>query len=552
MRTPTASHSAGFAALTRGAPGVITRIGAAAALFVVGVVIVLILSRSRFSVIAFVVVVMGALAGYGLWQLAEACKQLAALGPVLGSEAARLEAEGLSPDAAGNGAPSGTPAEGVRALLDELAAGAPLSGDVLRTSVDRWLAPAAEALAKASFLRVVTVLAGLFGTVFFFSQELGSDAASQGTLDPLLTGLRGALACTLTGILGSVVIGFASHGPRHLLGEFRGAAERFFLGPVQRAVATRPSPARIANDLDVWVYLAEEVKELRKDAQAATARMGDDAHSYSLALQEVGRTLAALPHLRIPPELALLEASVAEFREGTRELWKTVEVLVPVVRTLGVEVPAQLFERLESVAGLSERATRANQDAARLLEGRAAESEALGRDLRNEAGDLRAVAGEIRELSREPRDELHRRLDDLDATVRAGNEATRLEHGAALEQLAEQLRTLTAERQLSALTELVERAGSTLDRSEEARRGIDEAGLRTGEAAAAIETCVAELRVHIAELDRPSPTITPVADETAGSWRERVRRAPLMRFARMLRWWPGQPPTRPSPVPADE
>ncbi|HEX8430355.1 MAG TPA: hypothetical protein VF625_03670 [Longimicrobium sp.] len=521
MRTDAASHSAGFAALTRKAQQHATKIGSWKAVFAVAVVLVLILSRSRFSTTVFVLVVMGSLAGYGLWQLAEACKQLAALGPVLAAEAARLDAEGVAPQAA-----DGPP---VRGILDEMMSGAPLSGDVLRTSVERWLAPAADPLAKASFLRVVTVLAGLFGTVFFFSQELGSDAASQGTLDPLLTGLRGALACTLTGILGSVVIGFASHGPRHLLGEFRAAAERFLLGPVQRAAANQPSAARVANDADVWLYLAEEVKALRQDAQAATARMGDDAHSYSMALQEVGRTLAGLPHLQLPTELARLEDSVAEFREGTRELWKTVEVLVPVVRTLGVEIPAQLFERLETVAGLSEQATRANHEAARLLERRAADGDALDRELRHEADSLRAVAGEIRELAREPRDEIHRRLDSLDGTVRAGNEEARREHDAALAQLGEQLRALTAERQLSALTELVERAGATFDRTEEAQREIGDVGLRTTEAAAAIETCVAELRVHIAELHRPPAT-------------------------RARRWWqwPRRRPTPPPPASADE
>jgi|GEM_PF-7072464 len=569
MRTLPASHAAGFGALTRSARQLAARSGGWAAVFAVGVVIVLILSRSRFSVIAFVAVVMGALAGYGLWRLGQACQQIAAIAPVLAAEAARLEAEGLSPDDdAGEAAADRVPADGVRALLDELAAGAPLSADVVRTSLDRWLAPAAEPLAEAAFLRVVTVLAGLFGTVFFFSQELGGDAAARGTLDPLLTGLRGALACTLSGILGSVVIGFASHRPRHLLAELRGAAERFLLGPVQRAVVAHPSPARVASDVDLWMYLAEEVKELRKEAQAATARMGDDAHSYSLALQEVGHTLATLPHLQLPTELALLEESVAEFREGTRELWKTVEVLVPVVRTLGVEVPARLFERVESVAAVSEHAARANQEAARLLEHRAAEGEALHRHIRDGADELRAAAGEIRELAREPRDELHQRLDALDGTVRAASEEalhrageTRREHDAGLARLAEQLRTLAADREMSALAGLVERAEATVARTEEAQRGTDDAGLRTGNAAEALETCVAELRVQIAELEKAGrnldgPSVPgPTEHDVAGTWRERVGRVPLVRLATrtLRRWpWPRRRPASPAPVPVDE
>jgi hypothetical protein len=521
MKGPTASHAAGFSSLAGEARQLITGIGRWAAGFVVTVVGVLTLSGSGFWVIAFVILGTGGLAGFGLWLLGQASRRLVELGAQLTAESGRLEAEGVSRDSHPQTAAGGIP-EGVRTFLEELEEGAPLSGDIVRATLDRWLAPAAESLAQAAFVRVVTVLAGLFGTVFFFSRELGGTAAAQGTLDPLLTGLRGALACTLSGILGSVAIGFASHRPRHMLAEVRGAAERFLLGPVQRAVAHR-SPTHVASDPDLWVYLAEEVKELCKDAQAATARMGDDAHSYSLALQEVGRTLAGLPYLQLPAELARLEDSVAAFREGTRELWKSVEVLVPVVRTLGVEVPAQLFERLESVAGVSENAARANQEAVRLLEQGLAQGEALHRDLLTGADELRTAAGEIRELAREPPAELHRRLDALDEAVRSGNEGlagelraagedlrradgTLQEHGAALAQLATQLQTLAAsdaaDRQLAALAALVAQAGETFARTEEAQRGIDDAGRRSTHAAAALEACVAELRSQVAEIER--------------------------------------------------
>jgi hypothetical protein len=414
-----ADNAAQFSALNFQADRLASWAAGWATVLLAGVVLIIWSSRSPFMVGLSVVLGIGAVAFYGYYRLALARAELQRV-----TDEFRVVAQAVADDAAaalrsGLSAGAERPTPSVGAEIEELLR-AEVTPGLVHACVDRLLGPVRTQLAQVSFVRTVLVLAGLFGTVLFFSRELSSQVAG-GDLDALLPGLRGALASTLSGILGSVTIGFALERPRRIADQLHDAAETFLLGPLRRAVQTRPAPQQVATEIDLWVALADEVATLRDSTAVSAAKMGDDAHSLALTMQQVAAGLAALPHVDLPPELKRLEESVTKFRDGTQRLWDTIEVLVPLVRSLGVEIPARVFEQLDSAVKASEQSALASTTAAEQIRTSLADDEALRRELRAHSESLRESALTLKSDAKEAREEFRQRLDSLEASVQSGN-----------------------------------------------------------------------------------------------------------------------------------
>ena len=205
-------------------------------------------------------------------------------------------------------------------------------------------------LSMAGFFRTALVLGGLFGTVLFFAIELAKPGILGGDLTELLPGLRGALASTLTGILGSVAIGIIASRSEQILERGMWETESFLAGPLSAALATvldRP----VQNETDLWQSLVSEVVKLRQGIEQRHTALADDVAAHAVALQAVSDRLSELPQIVVPPQLQNLHESAAEFRAGMVTLQKTAETLVAVVQQVGVFAPTKTLEQLNAVAG---------------------------------------------------------------------------------------------------------------------------------------------------------------------------------------------------------
>lgn len=222
-----------------------------------------------------------------------------------------------------------------------------------------FVRPTAE-LNFASFLRTALVLGGLFGTVLFFAWQLRGAAILSGDLTDLVPGLRGALASTLAGILGSVTLGAIGGNIDRVLEEMIWETESFVSGPVARALAALKTDTPIRDETDLWNALREEVAELRRESVMAYAKLADDTHAYTKALGDISQRLADLPAIQVPTQLAKLEDVVAAFSSGVQSLERTSKTLLDAVSTVGLVVPAQTLSEL---AHLKEAAAQSAQRA---------------------------------------------------------------------------------------------------------------------------------------------------------------------------------------------
>ncbi|WP_457652843.1 hypothetical protein [Rhodocaloribacter sp.] len=241
-----------------------------------------------------------------------------------------------------------------------------LSSGSLRVAANTAFATPTSELRVAAFFRTGLILGGLFGTVLFFALELTGQGILTGQLEELLLGLRGALASTLTGILGSIFIGIVASTIGRRLEELTWETEAFLSSAVTNVLLTTPVKRPIESESDLWESLREEVAHLSQRVQEMFKRMADDAHAYAISLQDLSQRLENLPAVQVPEQLANLEQVVTDFRHGAEVLGKTVPPLVETVGALGVFAPAQMLDNLEH---LDQKVTEHQQHTSETLDG---------------------------------------------------------------------------------------------------------------------------------------------------------------------------------------
>ena len=222
---------------------------------------------------------------------------------------------------------------------------------------------ASNALNWANFIRAALVLGGLFGTVLFFALELTGDAIAVGNIEELLPGLRGALASTLTGILGSLLLGVYESRIGGRIDRLVLETQAFLGGPVASHLINETGRADPLKESDLWEFLRQEVAQLREDAQERFGTMGADAHAFAVSLQTVSDQLASLPAIQVPEELSDLFESTKAFSESIKILDGTVGVLVDAVSQLGILAPTKMLEDLSALR----KAEKANMEAQELI-----------------------------------------------------------------------------------------------------------------------------------------------------------------------------------------
>jgi hypothetical protein len=224
-----------------------------------------------------------------------------------------------------------------------------VGGERVRAAANSAFSQPASELSVAQFLRTSLVLGGLFGTVLFFAVELGRPELLSGDLSTLLPGLRGALASTLTGILGSVTLGYVGSKIDQIVERSVWETESLIGGPFARSLAMVPEATDLESEVQLWHSLLSEVAQLRRETQESYAKLGNDVTAHVVALQALSKQLQEIPPLQVPPQLASLGDSVAVFKAGTEQLQATVGSLVNAVATVGLSVPTQTLETLRVI-----------------------------------------------------------------------------------------------------------------------------------------------------------------------------------------------------------
>lgn len=228
----------------------------------------------------------------------------------------------------------------------------PGSGGARAASHAAFARPSAE-LATAVFVRNALVLGGLFGTVFFFAVELAGGAAQAGDLRPVLEGLRGALASTLTGIFGSLVIGYFISRLDRIVDETTWETEAFLNGPFSEAIA-RGDLEGIKTEPELWEGLRAAVADLANRTGKTYDTLAGEVAAYSVGLTTLTEQMRNLPSLKFPPQLTKLDSTVERFAQGVESLGSSSEALIAAVGTLGLFAPAKTLQELGRIAEASE------------------------------------------------------------------------------------------------------------------------------------------------------------------------------------------------------
>jgi hypothetical protein len=198
------------------------------------------------------------------------------------------------------------------------------------------------------YIRTALVLLGLFGTVLFFALEL-RDNFLTGELEGLFSGLRGAMACTLTGITGSLLVGGLAAWLDGRLDGMLLDVEALVSGPVAAIIDSAPERRDLRSEADLWDAVLDQVTAHTTASTRILEKMGSDARVYARTLQEVEQRLTHLPQVEVPVQIAELGHVVAEFREGMVALHETVKILIPALHHLDGDVPARILERLDTI-----------------------------------------------------------------------------------------------------------------------------------------------------------------------------------------------------------
>lgn len=206
-------------------------------------------------------------------------------------------------------------------------------------------------LRSIHFFRSALVLGGLFGTVLFFAWELkGSGFGDLLWIEQLLLpSLRGAMACTLTGIATSVGLGHVARPLAEHITRLSLETERLLQGRVADALALEPEQSDLASEAELWSAVREEIRRLREDTATHVTRMADDSLGYAKALKEVADRLASLPSLELPEQLNDLGDVVDRFSVTAKTFRDGAEVMSVAAKSLGTVVPKKVLEELASL-----------------------------------------------------------------------------------------------------------------------------------------------------------------------------------------------------------
>lgn len=422
-----------------------------------------------------------------------------------------------------------------------------VSGESIRVAANTSFAHPTSELNFAAYVRNAMVLGGLFGTVLFFAIELGGTGFAQGNVGELLPGLRGALASTLTGILGSLSLGLVATRIEHHLAQLVWETEAFVSGPVAAALATAPQKRSLHTEVDLWEALREEVARLADRAGEVYDRLGTDIHGHARSLEVLSQQLGDLPAVQVPPELARLGPAIDQFTHGTDVLAKTSTVLVEAVGALGVFAPAKLLDDVERLASVSEERDRT-----------------LGSGLMGLAARVQAMGQRV--------DDIHGRVgvpERLWESLAALDAATR-RNGEQIAQLAAEVRS---RQDAGAVTAAVQQAvasvqglegglatlradiSSEVDRLAHASSGLDGAAAGIRGAAAELSGITGSVAKAAPELQKQAARLADTVDraqrqetvlkqvetrlrplDEVYAWHERARRAPLMRLLTLPLW----------------
>lgn len=416
-----------------------------------------------------------------------------------------------------------------------------VSGESIRVAANTSFAHPTSELNFAAYVRNAMVLGGLFGTVLFFAIELGGTGFQEGNVGELLPGLRGALASTLTGILGSLSLGFMASRIEHHLAQLVWETEAFASGPVAAALTTTPPKRSLHTEVDLWEALREEVARLADRAGEVYDRLGADIHGHARSLEVLSQQLGDLPAVQVPPELGRLGTAIDQFTHGTDVLAKTSTVLVEAVGALGVFAPARLLDDVERLASGSEERDRT-----------------LGAGLVSLADRVKAMAGRVDEIHGRVGvpDRLWESLAALDAATRRNSEQiaalaaeVRSRQDAGAVTAAVQHAVASVQGLESGLATLRADISSEVDRLGHASSGLDAAAAGIRGAAAELSGITGTVAKAAPELQKQAARLADTVDraqrqekvllqveaklrplDEVYAWHERARRAPLMRL----------------------
>lgn len=237
------------------------------------------------------------------------------------------------------------------------------TGHAVRSAANASFSQPTSQLFVAQFVRTSLVLAGLFGTVLFFAFELGNKELLTGDLATLLPGIRGALASTLAGILGSVSLGYLASNIDQVVEESIWETESFLNGPFLQALSELPVHVDVESEHQLWRALIEEVAGLRRETGIAVSQLGTDVAAHTTALLVLEERLAGMPALHVPEQLTHLNEVAGEFRRGMELLDKSVSAIVGTAATLNVTIPTETIRRLSSIEATLEDVNKKSADA---------------------------------------------------------------------------------------------------------------------------------------------------------------------------------------------
>ena len=422
-----------------------------------------------------------------------------------------------------------------------------MSGESIRVAANTSFTHPTSELNFAAYVRNAMVLGGLFGTVLFFALELGGTAFQEGNLGELLPGLRGALASTLTGILGSLSLGLVATRIEHHLAQLVWETEAFISGPVAAALATAPQKRSLRTEVDLWEALREEVARMADGTAEAYGRLGGDIHGHAKSLEELSRRIGDMPAVQLPPELARLGTVIDQFTHGTDVLAKTSRVLVEAVGALGVFAPARLLSDVEQLAAASAERDTALTGGMTVLATRVSALGSRVDDIHQRVGvpdRLWESLAALDAATRRNEEQIARLAEEVRARQDVGAVTEAVQQAvASVQSLEGGLATFRGE--VSTEVDRLASASSALDGSAAAVRGaVDQlSGLTATVAKAApeLQKQASRLADTIDRTQQQEKTLQRVESrlrplEGVYAWHERAMRAPLMRLLTLPLW----------------
>lgn len=436
-----------------------------------------------------------------------------------------------------------------------------VTGEGVRVTANSSFAVPASEVSFANFLRTSLVLGGLFGTVLFFALELGSETLLAGDLGDLLPGLKGALASTLTGILGSLGIGLVASNANRRLDRFIWETEAFLTTAVEPILTAASTRQPIKSEADLWEGLRQEVALMAERAEESYERMAEDAHTYAVALQTISDRFDSLPQVRLSEGVASLERAVSDFKHASDVIGNTVPPLIEAVGSLGLFAPSKMLSDMEE---LSQQVKQARSESSGALAKMTAKVDEATTEVKGVRDDVRPAVQRLTNVAANV-NATAERLDGTADRVHTSAESisgSAEEVGGAIASVTSGLGAVerTVQEGLGSVGSALGELGSSVNQKlddvrggvkddlEGVERAIKEAADDTGERLSAIEegqsgvaSEVQELKSDLSDLPGQEGLLARVDKrisrlERVYEWYDRAERAPLMRFLLAPLW----------------